>query len=90
MIDFLKLYVILKYNLKIKDFEMINVLGILFLKSKFIVDIVYCVCCYKEYDFYYGRKRCMFYYLEKDVFKIFQNFLGVNFKCSLCLILFIL
>lgn len=71
MIDFLKFFGVLKYSLKIKDLEIINVLGILFFKNKFIVDIVYCVCCYKEYDFYFGRKRCIFYYFEKDVWKIF-------------------
>lgn len=70
MIDLLKFYVILKYSLKVKDFEIIMVLGIFFLKSKFIVDMVYCVCCYKEYDFYFGKKCCIFYYFEKDVWKV--------------------
>jgi len=89
-IDPLKLHTILKHSLKAKDPETIMALRTLLPKSKFTADTIHCVRCHKEYDPLYGKKRCVLYHPEKDVWKISQNSQGANFKCSLCLTTFTL
>ena len=83
-IDPLKLHGILKHSLKTKNSDVIMALGTLLPKSKFTADTVHCVRCHKEYDPHYGRKRCVLYHPEKDVWKVSQNSEGATFKCSLC------